>query len=174
MKSEDVKTCLAIDLVQLGAHLGENGVLDLDSGLLGSLDGRDGEVSGLVVLRRLGEVGVLVLLGGELDSGLRRGRASTANQLLSLGGVVAHILLGDLSSLGSALLGGVTELLGLGVDNLAGVMELVVNDFLVVLVDKRGEEGDSGADQGKTPVGDNLDKIVSEECSKGSLRVCKC
>lgn len=86
--------------------------------------------------------------------------ATALNQSLGLGSVVTYILLSDLGGLLSVLLGNGAELSGLGIDNLAGVLQLVVNELLVGSVDERGEKDDSGADDGETPVWDDLDEVV--------------
>lgn len=53
-----------------------------------------------------------------------------------------------------------TKLLALRVDNITGLLEVVVDELLVSRVDKRCKENDRGGDQGKAPVGDDLDKVV--------------
>lgn len=154
----------------MGLHLGQDRTLSLDDRLLLGLEAinrGDGEVGGLVILGRLGEIGVLVLLGSELDMGLGRDRAATSDQLLSLGGVISHVLLGDLGGLGSALLGGLTELGSLSTNDLAGMVKLVVNDLLVGLVDEGSEEDGGGGDQSKAPVRNDLDEVIGEESSEG-------
>lgn len=52
------------------------------------------------------------------------------------------------------------QLLGLAVDKVLGLLELVVNELLVGSVDQRSEEDNSGGNERKTPVRDNLDKVV--------------
>lgn len=124
---------------------------------------------GLDVLRRRGgEVLRLVGLGGGLRDDLGRARAAP-NHLLSLGGVVAHVLLGDLGGLGGVLLGSGPQLGGLGVDDIGRLLELVVNQLLVAGVDKRHEEGGRGGDKGETPVGDDLDEVVRYEGTEERL-----
>lgn len=128
-----------------------------------------------VVLGSLGEVGrldsrrLLLDLLPDLLLQLLPLRAATLDQGLSLGGVVAHVLLGDLGSLLGVLLGDGAELGGLGVDDLAGVLELGVDELLVGGVDERGEEDDRGGDHGQAPVGDDLDEVVRDEGGESGL-----
>lgn len=67
------------------------------------------------------------------------------------------------------LLGNRAELSRLGADNLAGMLELGVDELLVGGVDERGEEDDGGGDDGQAPVGNNLDEVVRDEGSEGGL-----
>ena len=90
---------------------------------------------------------------------------------MGLGSVVADILLGELSSLRCVLAGDLSELLALRVDDVAGLLQVVVDELLVRLVDEGREEDDGGSDQGKAPVGDNLDKPVGDESTNGGLFV---
>jgi hypothetical protein len=64
------------------------------------------------------------------------------------------------------------DLLGLGVDHIGGILEMVVDELLVRLVDERSEEEDGGGDQGKAPEWDDLDQVVREESSNKSLYTC--
>jgi hypothetical protein len=61
------------------------------------------------------------------------------------------------------------ELGRLSANNLAGVLELGVNELLVGGVDQRSEEDDRGGDDGQAPVGDDLDEVVRDESSEGGL-----
>ncbi len=65
--------------------------------------------------------------------------------------------------------GKLLDLLGLGVDHIRGVLEMVVDELLVRLVDKGAEEEDGGGDQGKTPEWDDLNQVVGEERSNKGL-----
>ena len=65
--------------------------------------------------------------------------------------------------------GKLLDLLGLGVDHIRGVLEMVVDELLVRLVDKGAEEEDGGGDQGKTPEWDDLDQVVGEESANEGL-----
>lgn len=151
-----------------------------NQGLLVSLDGRfGGEIllgnlrvqllggGGEGILLELDTVGLLVgdiLVGDILVLG-----TGIADQRLSLGSVVAHVLLGDLRSLLGLLQGNVAELGGLGADNLGGLLQEAIDKLLVGLVHQRGEEGNSGSNDSKSPVRNDLDEVVREECTKGSL-----
>ena len=67
--------------------------------------------------------------------------------------------------MGSELL----DLLGLLVDDVGRISDVVVDELLVRLVDERCEEEDRGGDKSKTPNRDNLDQVVGEECAEESL-----
>lgn len=182
-------TKVVVDCFTDPVHLGQEGVSGLEGRLsrpqrwvVGPDDrvlGDDhGQLGGLELsLGRSGEVGIAILLlgrdasgGSSLGVSLGRGRtAASTDQLLSLGGVVTHVLLSDLSVLSCGLLGSITELGGLGVDDVAGLAEVLVDELLVLLIYERGEEEDGGEDQGQSPVGDDLDEIVGDEGSDGSL-----
>lgn len=114
--------------------------------------GSDGEVSRL----ELGFVAILLT-------------NSTLDQGLSLGGVVAHVLLGNLGGLLGVLLDQGADLLGLVIDNLTSVLDLAVDKLLVGGVNERGEEDDGGGDESKTPVRNNLDQVVRDEGAEGNL-----
>lgn len=106
-------------------------------------------------------------LGGSLGS-LGRGRPSS-DQLLSLGSVVSNILLGEFGGLGRVLAGDLSKLLALRVDNVAGLLEVVVDELLVSRVDKGRKENDRSGNQGKAPVRNDLDKVVRDKGTNGSL-----
>jgi hypothetical protein len=74
-----------------------------------------------------------------------------------------------LGGLLGVLLGNRAELGRLSANNLAGVLELGVNELLVGGVDERGEEDDRGGDDSQAPVGDDLDEVVRDESSEGGL-----
>ena len=61
------------------------------------------------------------------------------------------------------------DLLGLGVDDVGCVLDVVVDELLVRLVDERGEEDDRGGDQGEAPEWDDLDQVVGEESANEGL-----
>jgi len=61
------------------------------------------------------------------------------------------------------------DLLGLGVDDVGCVLDVVVDELLVRLVDERGEEDDRGVDQGEAPEWDDLDQVVGEESANEGL-----
>jgi len=51
----------------------------------------------------------------------------------------------------------VSDLLGLLVHNIGGIVDVVVNELLVGLVDKRSEEEDTCGEKSHTPEWDDLD-----------------
>jgi hypothetical protein len=61
------------------------------------------------------------------------------------------------------------DLLGLGVDDVGCVLDVVVDKLLVGLVDERGEEDNRGGDQGEAPEWDNLNQVVGEESANEGL-----
>ena len=120
-----------------------------------------------VVLGGRGEVVGLVLLAG-LGGDLGLGRPA-AEELLGLGGVVAHVLLGDLGGVGRVLASHVADLVGLGVDDIRRLLDVVVDELLVGRVDERDEEQRRGEDQSEAPVRDDLDEPVGDEGRKEGL-----
>lgn len=68
------------------------------------------------------------------------------------------------------LLGNGAELGRLGIDSLAGMLELGVDELPVGQVDERREEDDRGGDQGEAPVGDDLDEVIRDEGGESGLR----
>lgn len=142
---------------------GSSILLDSNEGLLLGVDSGS---------RRLGvllESGAEILLGSSREVSLLQIVAGTLNQRLGLGSVVTHILLGDLGGLLGVLLRDGAELGSLGVDDLAGMLELAVNELLVGGVDERGEEDDGCGNHGKTPVGNDLDQVVRDEGTESRL-----
>lgn len=110
---------------------------------------------------RLGNSGLSADLGGC--------RAAT-DELLGLGSVVAHVLLGELGGVRSVSSSNHLELLSLGVENLGGILNVVVDELLVGSVDQREGEEHGGAKEGESPVGNNLDEPVREEGRDGNLQ----
>ena len=53
--------------------------------------------------------------------------------------------------------GELLDLFGLLVDNVGGVLDVVVNEFFIRLVDKRAEEEDRGGDESEAPEWNDLD-----------------
>ncbi len=122
---------------------------------------------GDVLLGDCGEIGVMVLLGG---LGSRLGGCRPATQhLLGHGGVVAHILLGDLGRVGGVLASDFADLAGLGRYNVRRLLNVVVDELLVCRVDERHQEEHGRGNQGKTPVWDDLDEVVREEGGDAGL-----
>lgn len=146
---------------------------------IGRLGSRDGDllVDG-VLLGDLGEVNLLGLggvlsgrvgkLGRRLDDDLARGSLAR-QESLDLAGVVASILLAESGDLVELLLGNILDLGGLGVNQVGGVLDLRIDKLLVAGVDQGNKEDDGGADDGKTPVGDELDEEVGDKGSNPSL-----
>lgn len=116
----------------------------------------------------------LGLGGGRGRSGGLGAGLATLQQLLGLGGVVSHVLLGHLSGLGGVRACNLSELLGLGTDNVLRVLNVVVNQLLVGGVDQRHGEEEGGGEKRKSPVRDDLDKPVGEESADGDLwKICQ-
>ena len=138
--------------------VGSRARLGGDQRLLLALDGRL-LVSLELVGRSSGEVRVS-------NSGLRahlgRGRSATEHRL-GLGGVVTHVLLGQLSGMGSVLASDLAELVGLGIKDVGRLPQLLVDELLVRGVDQRHSEEGGGSNQSKTPVWDDLDEPVGKE-----------
>ncbi len=131
--------------------------------MLGSHDRLLGKLE--LVPRGRGEIGILEVA---LDR-LGLGGAGATDQGLGLGGVVTHVLLGDQSGLLGVLLGDRANLGSLVVDHIVGLLEVVVDELLVGGVDQRNSEGERGAEQCETPVGNDLDEVVREEGTDSSL-----
>ena len=125
--------------------------------------------------RLLRFLGLKVLLRGGREvrrvrsaRSLRGGRPSS-DKLLGLGSVVTNILLRKLGSLCCVLGSNLSKLLTLGVDDVAGLFQVVVDKLLVRLIDEGRKEDDGSSDQGKAPVGDDLNKPVGDESTDGGL-----
>lgn len=56
------------------------------------------------------------------------------------------------------LLSGISNLGGLGIDGVGGGLELLIDELLVGGVNQRSKEGNSGCNDGKDPVGSDLDE----------------
>lgn len=110
------------------------------------------------------------LFGGSRSSG--RGRAAT-DHVLDLASVVTGVLLAKSSKLISLLLSGVADLSSLSVDDFGGVLEVLIDELLVGSVDEGNKESNGGAKDGKTPVGNKLDKEVGDEGRKTGLGQCQ-
>jgi hypothetical protein len=112
-----------------------------------------------------------VLLHGGLSFGDGRGdrAAAATDHLLSLGRVFSNILLCSLGGSCGVVACELLDLLGLLVDHVGGVLEVVVDKLLVGLIDERAEEEDGCGDQGKAPEWDDLDQVVGQESSDEGL-----
>lgn len=154
----------SIDSSRLGDLLLES----CGGGNLGSRLRLDGVLS-----RRRGELGLLddrgSGLGGLLNLLARTMVAS--EEVMDLAAVVAGVLLANGRNLLHLLRGNISDLSGLRVDELRGVVELLINKLLVGGVNQRNKENDSGANNSKAPVGNELDKVVRNEGSDKSLRI---
>lgn len=117
-----------------------------------------------LLLRSGGEVGLLDLLGRGLGRGL-----ATTQHLLSLGGVISHKTLGKLGGVSSVGSGYLLELVGLSLDKVLRILEVVVDKLLVRGVDQGDGEEEGGGEEGKTPVGNNLDEPVRQESANSDL-----
>lgn len=122
-----------------------------------------------VLLRSSREV---ALSNSGLRTGNLGGRGSATEHLLSLGGVVTHELLGGLGSVGGVGGGGLAKLLGLGTNELLGILKVVVDKLLVANVDQGYGEEKSGGKEGESPVGNNLDEPVGEESAQADSHGC--
>lgn len=116
------------------------------------------------------------LLHSGLGSGSRGSRGSggsrssaAAEHLLNLFTVVASVLLTHSGKLVGLLLSELANLSSLGVDGIGGVLEVGVDKLLIRGVDERNKEGNGGSDDGKAPVGNELDEEVGEESSSAGL-----
>lgn len=134
--------------------LGNIWCLNLD-GLLGLLGGRGRELG--LLLHGVG------LLG-------RSRRASAApKHLLDLASVVTSVLLSERGDLLGLLLGDLTDLSSLGVNDIGGILKMLVNQLLVGDVDQGKDESEQGAHNSKAPVGNELGKMVRQESSNSNL-----
>lgn len=148
-------------LLVVGSGLGGlGGLKDLGLGGLGLFGRGVGEFGGLFRNSRLGN-------GSGCGS---RASTRTANHLLNLSGVVAGILLAKSGKLISLLLSNAADLSSLGIDGIRGSLDVAVDELLVGGVDEGNEESDGGANDGKAPVGNELDEIVRQEGSDTSLQ----
>lgn len=159
---------------RLGSH---HRLLLGDSGFLGDLAHWSGHLLRRRFLGRRGRKNRLdSWSGGRLGnrsrgrSGSGRGTSTLApKHLLHLSGVFASVLLAHGGKLISLLLGHAADLGCLSIDSLGSVLEVVVDQLLVGGVDERNEEGDSGGNDGKTPVWHQLDEMIRQESSDASL-----
>lgn len=121
------------------------------------------------VLRGSGEVLLGDRLAGDLLSSRANAALGTANVLLCLLGDVAGVSLEGLCGICGVLRREVLHLSSLGVDNLTGMGQLLVNDLVVGDVDE-GDEVDGGhGNQRQTPEGSELDQPVAKEGGKEGL-----
>lgn len=108
-----------------------------------------------------GNLGLLSRRRGEFDGRLlcrRRRKVASAQNVLNLASIVFGILLSNGSKVVGLLLSSISNLGGLGVDGIGGRLELLINELLVGGVDERSEESNGGCNDGKNPVGSDLDE----------------
>ena len=137
-----------------------------DQRLLLALDGR--LFVGLELVGRGGRE-VRVSNGG-LRADLGRGR-SAAEHGLGLGSVVTHVLLGQLGGMGGMLASDLSELVGLSINDVGRLLQVLVDKLLVGGVDQGGGEEGGGCNESKAPVRDNLDEPVGEEGADADLEM---
>lgn len=65
--------------------------------------------------------------------------------------------------------GELLDLFGLLVDNVGGVLDVVVNELLIRLVDEWAEEEDRSGNEGEAPEWNDLDQVVGQESSNEGL-----
>lgn len=157
-----------------GRSANSSGLINLlsQSGGSGNL-GRVGRRNGLVSRRR----GKLRLLGRESRVGVLRHvdllarRSLALEEILDFAAVIANVLLADVGNLLHLLRSNALDLGSLVVDELGSVVELLVDELLVGSVDQRHNKGNSGTNEGKTPDGNELYKVVRDESSDESLLI---
>jgi hypothetical protein len=81
-------------------------------------------------------------------------------------------LLCGLSSSCCVVAGKLLDLLGLLVDNIGGIVDVVVDELFIRLVYEWAEEEDGGRDESKTPEWDDLNQIVGQKSSNEGLKFC--
>jgi len=108
---------------------------------------------------------------GSLESCLLTRKPRRAHQLLSLLGVLSGVLLHCLRGAASVLSRKVFHLVGLLVDDVAGIVDVVVNELLVLDVDKWSKEDDTVRNQGKAPQRHPLDEPVADERGNAGLQI---
>lgn len=97
------------------------------------------------------------------------GRGRAANVSLSLGAVVARVLLHQSRRVGSVLLSNAPDMARLRVDQLLHSMDLLIDGFAVADVDKRPQIGDGHGNQSQTPHWQDLAEPVGDESGREGL-----
>jgi hypothetical protein len=139
------------------------------SGRSGDL--RRGRLNGLVS----GSSGKLRLLSGDSRVRVLRHvdllarRSLSLEEVLDLAAVVADVLLADAGNLLHLLGSNALDLGSLAVDELGSVVDLLIDELLVRGVDQRHNEGNGSTNEGKSPEGNELNKVVRNESSDESL-----
>ena len=110
---------------------------------------------------------------GELPLDFWRCRTSTVriDFVLSFGCEVLSISLNSLSSIPSVLDCNILDLSSLLVDQVITLLNLMINELLVLDVDKRTEKGNGGCNQSQSPKWDELYKKVRDQGRKKGLYV---
>lgn len=140
----------------------------LQAGLWGGWKVRTGDVGGDVALWLvLGWVKVAWIWDIWLGSTV----LCLAHQLLSARRKLTNGVLGHLGSMASLLSCDVAELAGLLIDDGTSVVEVVVNELLVLEVDKRSKVDDGGEDKRNSPGWSELDEEVCEKSSGECLKM---
>lgn len=109
----------------------------------------------------LGDSGKVFLLGANLGCG--RGSTVLIDRLLSLCRCLLRVALHRLDRVFSVLSSEILDLLGLLVRNVVPLLNLSIDGFLVLDVDKRSEEGKRGSDQRQAPERNKLDEKVRNQ-----------
>ena len=91
-------------------------------------------------------------------------------RLLSAGTVLLDDRVAGFHRLRSVLRGKVTDLLGLLVDDLTGIVHVLVNNLLVGDVDEWSKVNDGREKKSQTPRGRDLDEEVGDKGGQESLR----
>lgn len=100
---------------------------------------------------------------GTIDFRRSRAATSTTDILLSLGAVVSSVRFDSLMGTCGMVASEVLELIGLGVGDFGGVLDVVINELLVGHVDQ-GTHVDAGdCDEGQAPEWNDLDEPVGEK-----------
>ena len=119
---------------------------------------------------RLGRSGEIIFLHRNIASGRRwNSLPGSSHQILCLCCSGSGVLLHGLESPACVLRSQIFDLGCLLPYDIAGVFEVAIDELLVLNVDKRSEEHDTGSDQRHTPEGDDFDEIVGQECSYEGL-----
>lgn len=113
----------------------------------------------------------LTLDGAHKLGRLWGGRAAGADVTLSLGAVLANILLHQAGGVRGTLASHIPKLVGLGVDDLLGVGNLLVNELAVADVDKGGKVCGGHGNHSQAPEGNEADQPVAGESSSESLTI---
>ena len=98
---------------------------------------------------------------------LRRSRAatSTTDVFLGLGAVVSSVRFDSLMSTGGVVASEVLKLIGLGVGDFGGVLNVMIDEILVGHVDQGAHVDARDCDEGQAPEWNYLDEPVGEKSS---------